>query len=68
MKIIRLVLALAAGIWTMGVAAGVVANLGKAGGTRGTTELMAGMAVTTACAALTLWLFLGAVRKSEPTE
>jgi hypothetical protein len=68
MKYIRLVLAILAGLWTIGVAAGVVADLGKTGGTRGTTELVAGLAVTAGFAALTLWLFAGAVRRSKPNE
>ena len=68
MNVVRLIFAILAGLWTIGVAAGVVANLGKSSGTQGSTELVAGLAVTAGFAALTIWLFMGAIRKSKPNE
>jgi len=66
MKVSRLILAVLAALWTMGVAAGVIAEIGKHGGTRGIVESVAGIAVTAAMVALTIWLFQGAFPKSPP--
>lgn len=63
-KIVKLLIAILAALWTLGVVIGVVADLGKHGGTRGVTQLAAGIGVSAACAAITWWLFTWALKKS----
>jgi len=63
MKILRLVLAVLAALWTIGVAVGVAKDFGRHGGTRGMVEMVGGAAVTLAMLALTIWLFQGIFRK-----
>jgi hypothetical protein len=63
MRIVKFCLAGLAALWTIGVAAGVIADLGKYGGTIGTAKLAAGIGVTAAFAAITFWLFQWALRK-----
>jgi hypothetical protein len=64
MKIVRLLLAILAALWTLGVAVGVISEMGKHGGTLGIAHLAAGIAVTAGLAAVTYWLFQWALRKA----
>src|SRR5262245_33154640 len=66
MKIGRLILAVLAALWTIGIAAGVVSELGKHGGTRGITENAGGLAAVAIMLVVTIWLFQGAFRKPIP--
>ncbi len=63
MKFLKLGVAILAALWTIGVAIGVIAELGKHGGTRGIASTAAGIGVTAALAAVTFWLFQWALRK-----
>ena len=63
MKIIKLGGAVLAALWTIGVAVGVITEVGAHGGTRGVSSLAAGIGVTAALAAVTYWLFQWALRK-----
>jgi hypothetical protein len=64
-KVIKLSIAGLAALWTIGVAAGFVSNIGQHGGTRGTVEFAAGIGSTAACIAITYWLFQWALK--QPT-
>ena len=61
MKVVRLIFAILAALWTLGVAAGVVSNLGKHDGTRGLTEAAGGLAALAIALGITIWLFQGVV-------
>jgi hypothetical protein len=63
MKIFKLILAALAAIWTVGVLVGVVKGLDGHGGTRGVTELAAGIAAFAMCLTITVWIFQWALRK-----
>ena len=52
MRIIKLCIATLAALWTIGVVAGVVADIGKSGGTIGIARLAAGLGVTAGLAAV----------------
>ena len=68
MKIIRLIIAIIAALWTVGVAVGVIQDLGKHQGVRGTTQMFAGLGVTVACLAITICLFKWALRRDRTTS
>jgi hypothetical protein len=63
MKTTRLIFAILAALWTLGVAAGVVSNLGKHDGTRGLTEAAGGIAALAIAIGITVWLFQGVFPK-----
>ena len=65
MKAFRLVIAIIAALWTVGVLVGVVQELGNHQGVRGTTQMFAGIGATVACLAVTAWLFKWALRRDR---
>ena len=65
MKILKLLIASFAALWTLSVVVGVVSDLGKHGGTIGVAKLAAGIGVSAACAALTWWLFTWALKRPD---
>lgn len=62
MKIIRLLVAIVAALWSVGVAVGVVREFGTHDGVRGTTQIVAGIGATLLCFVITVWLFKWALR------
>jgi hypothetical protein len=69
MKIVKLAIAILAALWTAGVVFGVIAEMGKHGGTRGIATLAGGVAAAAMMGLITYWLFQWALRKppSPPT-
>ncbi|MBT4863788.1 MAG: hypothetical protein HON53_01530 [Planctomycetaceae bacterium] len=65
MKAFRLIIAIIAALWTVGVAVGVIQELGTHQGVRGTTQMFAGAGATLACLAITVWLFTWALRRDR---
>jgi hypothetical protein len=70
MKIIRLISAVVAALWTVGVAVGAFSQLGKHGGDRGLVDGAASFAALAIMLAITAWLFAGVFPKpqSPPTD
>jgi len=62
-KIVKLIIASLAALWTLGVVVGVVSEFGKHGGTRGTAQLAAQFAAIAFCVAITACLFSWALKK-----
>ena len=65
MKFFKLAIAVVFALWTLGVMVGVVSQIGSHGGTRGTAELVGGIAAGLIMIAVTAWLFQWALRKPK---
>jgi len=63
MKTVRLIFAILAALWTLGVVVRVVFNLGR---TRGLTEAAGGLAAIAIMLVITVWLFQGVIAKPQP--
>ena len=57
MKFVKLLLGTLAALWTVGVIAGVIKDLGDHSGTRGVAQFAAGVGVTALCAAISAAFF-----------
>lgn len=66
MKFLKLTIATVAALWTIGVIAGVVLDIGKHGGTRGVAQLAGGIGASALCLVITYWLFVWALKTPVP--
>jgi hypothetical protein len=64
MKIVRLIFAILAALWTVGVIVGVISEFGKHGGTRGIVDIAASVFAVCFMLVITIWLFQGVFPKS----
>lgn len=65
-KIVKLLIAILAALWTLGVVVGVVSEFGKHGGTRGVAQFAAQFAAIAFCVAVTACLFSWALKTPGP--
>ena len=69
MKPVRLILGIAAAVWTLLVAIEFVGKLGEIGSsTRGVTELVAGISAVLICGLIAYWLLAGAFKRPDEKD
>lgn len=67
MKVLKLILGVLAGVWTIGVVVGAAPKLVSMDfSTRGLTEIAGGIAAILMCGLITFWLFESALKKHDP--